>query len=170
MTLIPGRDKPTVARALEAGHPVFAFDLRGIGEMRQGKTGGWPSMAGPPWPELLADVEGSLSNWAWFIGRPWPGQWALDIVQAARFCREQFGTAAAYVDAENFFGWPTLLAGAAAPQDISSGSVHIRWPTLREDVLLRGDKALADVPGLLEHLDIPQVRALWPGGKVTVLP
>ena len=62
MTLIPGRDKPAVARALEAGHSVLAFDLRGIGEMRQGKTGGWPSMAGPPWPELLADVEGDRAR------------------------------------------------------------------------------------------------------------
>jgi len=40
--------------------------------------------------------------------------------------------------------------------------------SLLDDLDARGDKALADVPGLLERLDIPQLRELWPGGNVIV--
>src|SRR5262245_14605160 len=67
MTLIPGRDEQAVARALRAGSQVLAFDPRGTGEIAEGP--------------------GSVRNWAWFAGRPGPGQQALDLVQAARFCR-----------------------------------------------------------------------------------
>jgi len=170
ITLVPGRDKQAVARALDRGQSVLAFDLRGLGEMRHGNNGTWPWMAGPPWSALLAGVAGDLSNWAWFAGRPWSGQWALDLVQVARFCQEQFGAAAVSVDAENEFGWPTLLAGAAAPEHLASGSVRIPWASLREVVQARGDDSLADVPGLLERLDVPQLRTLWPAGKVSVMP
>src|SRR3989454_9338662 len=106
----------------------------------------------------------------WFWGRPWPGQWALDLLQAARLCRETFGAASVSVDARNPFGWSCLLAGAAAPEILGSGRVRIPWPSLQEIIRARGDKALADVPGLLERLDVPQLRALWPEGNVEVKP
>ena len=72
--------------------------------------------------------------------------------------------AAVALDAENAYGWPALLAGAAAPDVIASGSVDIPRASLHEDVQARGDNALGDVPGLLELLDIPQFRAMWSGG------
>jgi hypothetical protein len=160
ITLVPGRDKQAVARALGAGRNVLALDLRGAGE--------------------IAPPEGNVRNWAWFAGRPWPGLWALDLVQAARFCRDP-GTArrvvadgarlsapSVLVDAENDYGWPALLAGAAAPDLIASGSVRVARASLGEELRIRGDHALADVPGLLERLDIPQLRELWPGGQVSV--
>jgi hypothetical protein len=67
------------------------------------------------------------------------------------------------VDAKNAYGWSALLAGAAAPDVIASGSVQIPWASLADEVRTRGDNALADVPGLLERIDVPQLRALWPG-------
>jgi len=159
--LLPlGRDKQTVARVLDAGGQVLALDLRGAGE--------------------TCAPEGNVRNWAWFAGRPWPALWALDLVQAARFCRDP-GTArravadgarlsapSVAVDAENDYGWPALLAGAAAPDLIASGNVCVSRASLREELLARGDHALADVPGLLERLDIPQLREVWPGGRVSV--
>ena len=90
-------------------------------------------------------------------------------MQAARLCREKLGTAVT-VDARNPFGWSCLLAGAAAPEILGSGSVRIPWSSLQEIIQSRGDKALADVPGLLERLDVAQIRALWPEGKVEVKP
>ena len=148
ITLGPGRDKQAVARALDAGRQVLALDLRGTGE--------------------IAPAEGNVKNWAWFAGRPWPGLWALDLVQAARFCCQQLPASSVAVDAENDYGWPALLAGAAAPDLIASGSVRVPRASLREELRLRGDHALADVPGLLERVDIPQLRGLWPGGQVSV--
>ncbi len=146
--LVPGRNKEAAARALEAGRQVLALDLRGTGE--------------------IAPAEGNVRNWAWFAGRPWPGQWALDLVQAARFSREKLSVSTIAVEAENDYGWAALLAGAAAPDLIASGSVRVPRASLREELLARGDHALADVPGLLERLDIPQLRGLWPGGQVSV--
>ena len=130
------------------GGQVLALDLRGAGE--------------------IAPAAGNVRNWAWFAGRPGPGQWALDLVQAARFCRQALSASSVAVEAENDYGWPALLAGAAAPDLVASGSVRVSQASLREELLARGDQALADVPGLLERLDIPQLRELWPGGQVRV--
>ncbi|MCY2954666.1 MAG: hypothetical protein NTU53_22270 [Planctomycetota bacterium] len=148
ITLVPGRDSSTIERALRAGRQVLAFDLRGAGE--------------------IAGGQGSVVNRAWFVGRPWPGMWAMDLIQAARFCRNRLSSPSVSLDAENAYGWSALLAGAAAPDLIASGSVHISWESLHADVRARGDQALTDVPGLLERLDIPQLRALWTGGQVSV--
>ena len=63
-------------------------------------------------------------------------------------------------------GWPALLAGAAAPELFDSGRVRIPFASLRDQVRTQGDSALADVPGLLERLDVPQLRELWPAGEV----
>lgn len=157
VVLVPGRDREAAARALDAGQRVFAFDPRGTGETREG------GYQGNTWGDRP-------SNWAWFWGRPWPGQWALDLLQAARLCRERLGATSVEADARNPFGWSCLLAGAADPETVRSGSVRIPWSSLHEIIRARGDKALADVPGLLERLDVPQVRALWPEGKVEVKP
>lgn len=167
VTLVPGRDKSAVSQAIKSGHVVLAFDLRGIGEMQSGKGGLWPSTAGEPWPALLGQSNASWSNWSWFAGRPIPGQWALDTVQIARFACDQFKVSFLSIDANNDFGWPSLLAGAAEPDLITSGNVTIRRESMQDDIRTRGDRALADVPGLLDRLDIPDVRKLWPG-QVTV--
>jgi len=150
ITIVPGRDHRGVARALGAGRTALALDLRGTHE--------------------TAGTDGVVRNWAWFAGRPLPGQWALDLVQAARFCRESLAATSVAVDAENAHGWSALLAGAAAPDLIASGSVYIPWASLVDQLRTRGDGALADVPGLLERLDVPQLRTLWPEGRVTVHP
>jgi hypothetical protein len=70
-------------------------------------------------------------------------------------------------DADNDFGWTSLLAGAASPDLIASGKVTIRRESLQDDIRTRGDRALADIPGLSERLEIEHVRKLWPG-QVTV--
>jgi len=148
ITLVPGRDSRAIERALQAGRQVLAFDLRGSGE--------------------IAGGQGSVINWAWFAGRPWPGMWAMDLVQAGRFCRGRLSAPSVSLEAENAYGWSALLAGAAARDLIESGSVYVPWESLHEDVRARGDQALVDVPGLLERLDIPQLRKLWTGGQVSV--
>lgn len=163
LMLIPGRDKTAVSRALAKGHVVLTFDLRGVGEMRSGKGGFWPSIAGDPWPALLVESNASWSNWSWFAGRPLAGQWAFDTVQVARFGCDQFNVKSVSIDADNDFGWSSLLAGAAEPDLISGGNATIRRESMRDDVRNRGDRALADVPGLLERLDIPDIRKLWTG-------
>ena len=60
-----------------------------------------------------------------------------------------------------------VLAGAAEPNVIATGNARIGRESLQEDIRTRGDRALADVPGLLERLDIQHIRKLWPG-RVTV--
>lgn len=161
VTLIPGRDRLAVNRALKSGHIAVAFDLRGIGETPSGPGGHWARMAGEPWRTLLKESGASWCNWSWFAGRPVPGQWAFDMAQIARFSCDQFAVISVAIDADNDFGWPALLAGAAAPELISTGTATVRPKSLHDDVLARGDRALADVPGLLDRLDIPQIRQLW---------
>ena len=146
MVLVPGRDREAVRRALGAGFRVLAFDPRGTGEI---KAGG-----------------GRLDNFGWFFGRPLSGQWVLDLLQAARFAGEKFPGAAVTLDAENNFGWVGLLAGAAQPDLIRTGTVSVPVRSLRDLIEREENGAIADVPGLLERLDIPQVCQLWPAGIV----
>jgi len=148
IVVIPGRDEAAVTRALSLGRRVFVFEPRG------GYTGN-------TWGDRT-------SNWAWFAGRPWPGQWALDLLQAARFCRGR--AAVVVVEATNSFGWSALLAAGAYPELLSQGNVRIPVASLHEIVKARGDAALCDVPGLLEHLDVPELRALSPEIQVEVKP
>lgn len=169
LILVPGRDTAAVMRALKSGHVVLTFDLRGVGEMRSGKGGSWPSIAGEPWPTLLAQSDASWSNWSWFAGRPVPGQWALDLVQVARFACDRFNVKTLAIDADNDYGWSSLLAAATEPDLISTGQVTILRERMKDDIQARGDRALADVPGLLHRLDIPDIRKLWQG-EVTVRP
>jgi murein DD-endopeptidase MepM/ murein hydrolase activator NlpD len=166
VVLVPGRDPAGVARALAGGRRAFALDLRGTGEMRHGEGGIWVWFAGPPWPSLLAEAGGRLSNWAWLAGRPWPGMWALDLHQAARLCREKFAASSVHVDAQGPYGWAALLAGAAAPDLLESGTVRLPFESLHDVLRARQDAALADVPGLLERIDVAQLRALWPGATL----
>jgi hypothetical protein len=142
IVLVPGRNKQAVGDAIRAGRRVFAFDPRGTGEM--------------------ADGGGRFRNFAWFAGRPLVGMWVLDIQQAARLLKQRFPEATVRIDARDRFAWPALLAGAAEPGLIRSGTVRLELSSLHELIRRHGDAALADVPGLLDQLDIPQIRALWP--------
>jgi hypothetical protein len=148
IVLVPGRDGNAVGRALQAGHRVLAFDPRGTGESAGGGR--------------------RLDNWGWFFGRPLPVQWALDIQQAAHFIGDRFPGTVVVLDAQDGFGWAALLAGAAQPAWIRTGEVTLRFHSLHELIRHHQDAALADVPGLLERLDVPQLQVLWPGAKVTV--
>jgi len=51
---------------------------------------------------------------------------------------------------------------------LESGAIALPWTTLRERIHAEGDGALAEVFGLAERLDVPQLRVLWPGAKVSV--
>jgi hypothetical protein len=150
IVLVPGRDVDVVSKALVAGHRVFTFDPRGTGEMNDGG--------------------GRARNWAWFFGRPWPGMWALDVLQAARFCHSQSPGSTVVAEATGRLGWPTLLGGAAVPGLIQAGTVTVPVSSMHESSRALGDASLADVPGLLERLDVPQIRRLWPRAEVRVKP
>jgi hypothetical protein len=149
VVLIPGRDEDAVARALTAGRRVLVFDPRSTGEAAEGGR--------------------RVDNFGWFFGRPSPGMWALDIQQAARFARETVPGSTVILDAPNRFGWAGLLAGAARPDLFASGTVSVPAASLHDLIRERKDAALADVPGLLERLDVAQLKGLSPGGTVTVI-
>jgi hypothetical protein len=140
VVLIPGRDESIAARALDAGHAVFAFDPRGSGEIPDGGS--------------------RTRNCAWFFGRPLVGQQAMDIVQAARLVRAEFPDARVVVEPPARFAWATLLAGAAEPPLVISDKLTLPVSSLHEVVRRGPDAALPEVPGLLDRLDVPQLRLL----------
>lgn len=170
VVLIPGRDPDAISRALSQKKSVLTFDLRGAGEMEceHADYSIWSSMAGEPWNSVAARVDGAFLNWSWFAGRPLAGQWALDLHQMAGFARSQLGATSVSVRAENGYGWAALLAAAAEDRQFDSGNVRIPHGSLRHNLQARGDAALADIPGLFERMDIPQIIELWPKGQVTI--
>ena len=46
-------------------------------------AGSWPVKVGAQWPERTGGSNAALANWSWFAGRPWVGQLAFDLAQAA---------------------------------------------------------------------------------------
>jgi hypothetical protein len=153
ITLVPGRDEATVARAIANGRRVFAFDPRGTGEEANG---------GAAW-----------RSWSWLAGRPVTGQWSLDILQAARFLQRQRFPARGnlpevqvVLDAPDRFGMAGYLAGAAYPKVMEQASVSVPYPSFRLHLAQAGERALADVPGLMELVDVPQLRELWSRARV----
>jgi hypothetical protein len=167
ITLVPGRDREAIAKALAAGRAVLVIDLRGMGELADptAKASRWPKMVGTLRPQRLSGVQPSIFNWAWLAGRPWPGQWALDLAQAARFARTQLGATTVTIAAQDEYAWATLLAGAAAPELVACPGVRLPRASFIDDIRERGDQSLADVPGLLEIVDIEQLRQLCSDGQ-----
>jgi hypothetical protein len=143
--LLPGGSHDDVLSALEDAGEVVVVAPRGTGEMTMPK---------------------SLRNWAWFAGRPLAGMHALDLAQAAMFCRRRLGAKSVAMVARNDFGFTALLAGAAMPDLLDSGDVVVPVDSFRALLEEQGDVALAEVPGLFEYFDIPQLTAMWPGGRV----
>jgi hypothetical protein len=143
VVLVPGRDEAIAARALDAGHAVCVFDPRGTGEIAEGG--------------------GRTHNWAWFFGRPAVGQQAMDIVQVTRLIRAEIPNARVVVEPPARFAWVTLLAAAAEPGILISGRLSLPVSSLHEVVRSGRDAVLSEVPGLLERLDLPQLRLLSVG-------
>ena len=65
---------------------------------------------------------------------------------------------------------PESLNPPAAPELIVGGQVAIGMHSLHDLLRADGDAARADVPGLLEHMDIEQLRRMTPGVNVQVNP
>lgn len=106
-------------------------------------------------------------NWAWFAGRPIAGRHALDVAQCAAWVRQDLQANKIVLDAKVNFGLASLLGDVATGQ-IDGGEIELPVASFRAILQERGDDALAEIPGLFELLDIPQLTTRWPAGQVTV--
>jgi hypothetical protein len=124
--------EPLLSRKLRA---VF-IDVRGTGETSPGG--------------------GRTDNWAWFVGRPWPGMWVQDLQAIITALTGNSKNSRIGVIGT---GAPGKAALFAAALDTRIGVVLARLPSLsyREEAR-RG--LLADVPGILTVADLPEVAAL----------
>ena len=124
--------EPLLARDLRA---VF-IDLRGTGEIDSGG--------------------GRTDNWAWFLGRPWPGMWVQDIQSVITALSTEHPSVSMGVIGAGQFGKAALFSAAL---DRRIGAVQVRLPSLSyRDEAARD--LLADVPRILAALDLPQVATL----------
>lgn len=140
IVLVPGRGLSLAVSHLQQRKQVIALDLRGAGEIR--------------------NESGVLKNWAWFVGRPIMGMQAWDLATVARLVRLREPGSKISVSAPSDFAWVTLLTVAAVPELFESAQAPLLASSLHESIEARGDAALADIPGLLEHLDVPQLMQL----------
>jgi len=145
VVLIAGRDEAIVARALDAGRSAFVFDPRGTGE--------------------IPDGGGRTRNHAWFFGRPLVGQQAFDIVQVARFIRTEIPNASVVVESPGGLAWAALLAAAAEPDILRPGGLSPPVSSLHEIIRRDGMASRSEVPGLLERIDVSQLRLLGNAGR-----
>ncbi|MCW5977905.1 MAG: prolyl oligopeptidase family serine peptidase [Bryobacteraceae bacterium] len=139
LVLMPGKsDMPpaAVAALLDAGLSVAVVDLRGAGEIYSGG--------------------GRTSNWAWFMGRPWPGMWAFDVTTLVETLSAERPARKVAVVARGSFSRAALFATALSER-IHAAAVHLDTPTYRTEP---ASGELSDVPRILAHMDLPAISAL----------
>jgi|GEM_PF-2973595 len=138
LVVIPGRDPARVARALRDRCDVLTFDPRGTGELRGG--------------------EGMLRNWSWFFGRPLVAQQARDLRGMIAQARQERPGAKVRVSASETFALPALLAAASQfDADLELDS-PLGYDSFRDLIQRYGDRALADLPGLFQFLDVRDLQ------------
>lgn len=141
VVVIPGRDPTRVARALRDGCDVLTFDPRGSGELREG--------------------EGVLRNWGWFFGRPLVAQQAFDLRGMIAYAKRM--RPGVRVAASEAFALPALLAAASRfDADLELDS-PLAYDSFRDLIQRYGDRALADLPGLFQYLDVRDLQRLASG-------
>jgi hypothetical protein len=118
-------------------------DLRGTGEIDSGG--------------------GRTDNWAWFVGRPWPGMWVQDIQSVITALSTEHRSLPIGVIGGGRLGKAALFAAALDPR---IGAVQAHLPSLSYRDETKQD-LVADVPRILAALDLPELarlvspRACW---------
>ena len=127
---------PAIPEMISLGQRVVLVDLRGVGEIDSGG--------------------GRTNNWAWLMGRPWPGLWVEDVKGViAAISAEYPGSPIGLVGTGRL--GKTALFAAALDGRIAAVMAQLDDMTYREEALKDG---LADVPGILTIMDMPQVVGL----------
>jgi hypothetical protein len=102
--------------------------------------------------ELFGYLCGASTMLSWESGR-------LHLAPLSRASVDKIAAAVTVLSPDE--SWEEWLDRKLLPEQEARAS-------LRDDLQSGGDHALADVPGLLDDLDIPQLRELWPGGQVNL--
>jgi hypothetical protein len=124
--------EPLLARGLRA----LFVDVRGTGEIDSGG--------------------GRTDNWAWFVGRPWPGMWVHDIVSTITALSTEQRRLPIGVVGTGRLGKAALFAAAL---DSRIAAVQARLPSVSyRDEAEQG--LLADIPRILATLDLPELAKL----------
>lgn len=139
-TVVLGRNLRPIRESLETGRRVVLFEGRGAG--------------------AIPASGGVVRNWAWFAGRPVSGMHAFDLSQVAKSLRAQATGVSLELIAEPDTSWVALLTAALEPQAWDTIHGPLPFASIHDDIKARGDRSLADVPGLLERIDVPQLNAL----------
>jgi pimeloyl-ACP methyl ester carboxylesterase len=127
---------PAIPEMLSRKLRIVFVDLRGVGEIDSGGR--------------------RTDNWAWFMGRPWPGLWVEDIDRIVTALSIEYRNAPVGLIGTGRLAKSALFAAALNPR--ITGLVA-RLPEI--SYWREAQKGhLADVPKVLSTLDLPTVVAL----------
>jgi dienelactone hydrolase len=154
-----------IEELVRAGHPVLAVDLRGLGEMHQGKSNAtaFDPFVGSDWRETTL---------AYLLGKSFVAMRAEDVLASARFLASRSTDAppGITVVAIGETGVPALHAAALEPQLF--GPVKISrslasWADVVQTPLSRNQQVNA-VFGALRAYDLPDLAASLVGENITI--
>ncbi len=127
---------PAVEALVSHGLAAFFLDVRGTGEISSGG--------------------GRTDNWAWFLGRPWPGMWSEDVSGTISAISKEYPNVPLGLAGIGRLGRTALFA-TALDERIAASLAYLDEVSYRDEA---GKGGLADVPGILTAGDLPQVAAL----------
>ena len=127
---------PVLPEMISRGLRIVLVDLRGVGEIDSGGR--------------------RTDNWAWFVGRPWPGLWAEDTEKIVTALTIEYGDMPVGLVGAGRLAKSALFA-AALDQRITALVSRLPEVSYREEAR-KG--YLADVPKILSVMDLPTAVAL----------
>jgi hypothetical protein len=127
---------PALPEMISRGLRIVFVDPRGVGEIESGGR--------------------RTDNWAWFMGRPWPGLWVEDTEKVVTALTNEYGEMPVGLVGAGRLAKSALFAAALDPR-ISALVSRLPEDSYRQEAL-KG--YLADVPKILSVMDIPTIVAL----------
>jgi acetyl esterase/lipase len=127
---------PAIPEILSQRLRAVLVDVRGTGEINSGG--------------------GRTDNWAWLIGRPWPGLWVQDIQGIVSALSDEYPNRPIGLLGSGGLGKSALFAAALTPR-IAAVVAEISNLSYRKEANV---DSLSDVPRFLAAMDLPMVVAL----------
>jgi hypothetical protein len=156
---------------LDDGKAVFVFDVRGSGAVESQDIN---SSRGDLWPGAYYNSDNWMSYLAYMIGDCLLGMRVFDVMRAGQYLRLAQGFERIGLYAEGF--QPALwgyLAGALDPaiaETRVTGLIESFGAAVRAEYLNKQFMPAAMAHGVLNAFDLPQLRALYEGRELDVVP
>ena len=155
---------------LHDGHGVFVVDVRGKGLITPHPVNGYDAT----FPMSFFNTEGWFASSAYCLGENLLGMRVFDVLRAAEYLRGHAGCTTLSLRAEGLVS--SLYGYLAAALDTSFENTHVDGLIPSFEAIARTEHYRTDfgpsllIHGVLKQFDLPELRALFEGRTLEIVP